>query len=358
MADVLGIGGIYRDPLWRVTVELTPLERELLRSWWVRRLAFVAHAGAAAITTVQTYSRLEHSLGVLALVAHFAPGDACTRAAALLHDIGHLPMSHTFEGVAGLDHHELGSARIAELAPLLDRHGIDAADVQATVEGRRASVLGGGAPGVLKLDHLDSFVRSGQAHGRTRQPPAMTLQQIRVVDGAVSTDAATAGYLAELIGAEARRHCSMANAVPIGVVRHLATVLLQHAPPTNADAVAAMTDDEFWTLLRTDPRTAEPASALRRDPAGWTIGTDVDRTGIEVAVTRLYLDLPLVDGQVLLPERNFIDELPVLPWRRTIIPPPHVASPRQPAVNTSRPSTGTPLLTLRPIPCPRRTTPS
>ena len=146
-------------------VELTPLERELLRSWWVRRLAFVAHAGAAAITTVQTYSRLEHSLGVLVLVAHFAPGDACTRAAALLHDIGHLPMSHTCEGVAGLDHHELGSARIAELSPLLDRHGIETADVLATVEGRRASVLGGATPGVLKLDHLDSFVRSGRAHG-------------------------------------------------------------------------------------------------------------------------------------------------------------------------------------------------
>jgi len=32
VADVLGIGGIYRDPLWRVTVELTSLERELLRS--------------------------------------------------------------------------------------------------------------------------------------------------------------------------------------------------------------------------------------------------------------------------------------------------------------------------------------
>ncbi len=75
-ADVLGIGGIYRDPLWRVTVALTALERELLRCWWVRRLAYVAHAGAAAITTVQTYSRLEHSLGVLALVAHFDPDNS------------------------------------------------------------------------------------------------------------------------------------------------------------------------------------------------------------------------------------------------------------------------------------------
>jgi len=141
-------------------------------------------------------------------------------------------------------------------------------------------------------------------------PPPRLLQQVRVIDGAVSTDADTADYLSELIGGEARRHCSMANAVPNGVVRYLATLLLQKGPPVLIDAVAAMTDDEFWTLLRTDPRTADAATAVRRDPAGWTISTGNDRTGIEVAVTRLYLDLPLVDGQILVPEPVFIDELP------------------------------------------------
>lgn len=320
-ADVLGIGGIYRDPLWRVTVELTALERELLRCWWVRRLAFVAHAGAAAITTVQTYSRLEHSLGVLALVVHFDPGDTCTRAAALLHDIGHLPMSHTFEGIAGLNHHQLGTDRITELAPLLDRHGLDAADVQATVDGDRTSVLAGAAPGALKLDHLDSFVRSGRAHGRTRQPPATTLQQLTIIDGAVNADAVTAGYLAELISAEARRHCSTANAVPNGVVRYLAAVLLKDTPAALAEAIAAMTDDEFWTLLRTDRRTADAATALRKDPAGWTIDMGGDSVGIDFAVTRLYLDLPLTNGQLLVPQRAFLDDLPTLPWRRTITRP-------------------------------------
>lgn len=177
VADVLGIGGVYRDPLWRVTVELTALERALLRCWWVRRLAFVAHAGAAAaVTTVQTYSRLEHSLGLLALVSHFDPADVTTRAAALLHDVGHLPMSHTFEGVAGLDHHQLGAERIMELSALLHEHGVVAADVLVTVNGSRPSVLTGAA-GLLKLDHLDSFLRSGVRTGgpvnrRPRRWPA------------------------------------------------------------------------------------------------------------------------------------------------------------------------------------------
>src|SRR5690625_4923790 len=135
-ADTLGIGGSWFDPLWRVPVELSPLERARLDSWPVRRLGMVAHAGAAALTTTQTYSRLEHSLGVLALVARFAPQDARARATALLHDVGHLPFSHTLEGIDGLDHHDLGHARIRSMSQLLARHGIDAEDVIAVDDGR------------------------------------------------------------------------------------------------------------------------------------------------------------------------------------------------------------------------------
>jgi uncharacterized protein len=123
VTDVLGLRGVYRDPVWRVTVELTELEQALLRTWWVRRLRFVAHAGAAAASTTQSYSRLEHSLGLLALTAHVAPDDRVARATALLHDVGHLPLSHTFEGVAGLDHHLLGAQRIHDLADVLGAHG-------------------------------------------------------------------------------------------------------------------------------------------------------------------------------------------------------------------------------------------
>ena len=117
VADVLGRGGVHRDPVWRITVELTAVERSLLRCWPVRRLAFIAHAGASSISTAQRCTRLEHSLGVLALAARFAPHDHLARAAALLHDVGHLPLSHTIEGVAGSDHHDLGAARVRELGP-------------------------------------------------------------------------------------------------------------------------------------------------------------------------------------------------------------------------------------------------
>lgn len=325
VADVLGTDGVYRDPLWRVAVQLSDLERELLLSWWVRRLGFIAHAGAASIATTQSYTRLEHSLGLLALTAHFAPDDATARAAALLHDVGHLPLSHTFEGVAGLDHHQLGAQRINELAEVLAAHRVEPDEVIAVDTGRRASVLRGGS-GALKLDHLESLVRSGRAHGRTRQAPPETLARLEVVDGAVSTDFSTGQYLAELVAGEARWLCSTVNAVPSGVVRHLAAVLLADASPPRSGEIAAMTDDEFWALLLTDPTTAQAARALRRDPAWPTRELDAaDSEGIVYTVPRLYLDMPLVEGRPLTATHPAFAELPTMPWGCRILPPPETA---------------------------------
>ncbi len=328
VADVLGADGAYRDPVWQVGVELTGVEQALLRTWPVRRLAFVAHAGASSISTTQRSTRLEHSLGLLALVAHFAPLDHLARAGALLHDVGHLPLSHTVEGVAGLDHHHLGAARTRELGPVLAAHGLDAEDVLAVVDGRRASVLSG-APGRAKLDHLDSWVRSAHAHGRTRRPPPEVLARLAVVDGCVSTDPATAEHLVELVVAEARRHTAAVNVVPTAVVRHLAAVLLDAAPPERVAQVAVTTDEELWGLLLTDPATARATRALRADPAAWRLADPEaagsgGSTGIPFTLQRLYLDLPLVDGTPMPPDHPALAALaglPRTPWRCTVVPP-------------------------------------
>lgn len=323
--DTLGKSGVFHDPLWRVTVTLSALEQELLRCWWVRRLGFISHAGAAAVTTTQSYSRLEHSLGLLALVAHFDPDDQAARAAALLHDIGHLPFSHTFEGVAGLNHHHLGVERVMELDPVLGHYGLDAAVVLGVEQGERPSVLRGAA-GLLRLDHLESLVRSARAHGRTRQPPPVTLSRLQIVDGVVDTDAETGAYLVDLVSGEARSRCSAANIVATGVMRHLATQLLTDSSAARRAEVAVMTDDEFWALLLTHPRTAGTAHALRSDPAAWDVIPDpieqlsngASPTGaidIEYVLSRLYLDLPLVDGLRLPPDPSAWTGLPSLPWR-------------------------------------------
>jgi HD superfamily phosphohydrolase len=317
-ADTLGLDGRWFDPVWRIEVELTPLELELLDTWWVRRLAFIAHAGIASFTTTQSYTRIEHSLGVLALTAHFAPDDRAARATALLHDIGHLPFSHTLEGIAGLDHHTIGRERITELEPLLRRHGLDAAEVIAIDEGTRPSPLTN-ASGALKLDHLDSFLRSGQAHGRTRTPPREMLERLRLVDGAVDTDATTAHELTDLIAAEARHQRAPSNIVPIAVLKHLVTAILENGSAFDAEHLALMTDGELWAALLADPATREAARELRAHPRHWHLATTdaggvspddaiADSTSAEgtladhgagvldVHIRRGYLALPTVDG--------------------------------------------------------------
>lgn len=308
-ADTLGLDGRWFDPLWRITVELSPLEQALLDSWPVRRLGAISHAGAASLTTTQTYSRLEHSLGVLALVAHFAPDDQLARASALLHDVGHLPFSHTLEGIDGLDHHELGHSRVRAMGELLAQHGIDADDVNAVDDGRLVSPLTSGRGG-MKLDHLDSFLRSGQAHGRTRGLPSDLLEHLRLRDGTVDTDPRTGAELVRLAVAEARAQRSPADVIPVAVLRHLVTTALSgEDPELSIEELAVMTDDELLAALRRCPSTAEEAEAFRRHPLSWRLlaehdDTDADAgspggTRVEHSITRTYLDPPSVEGELL-----------------------------------------------------------
>lgn len=330
VSDTLGLDGIYDDPMWRHRVWLTALEQDLLRCWWVRRLAFIAHAGAASLTCTQSYSRLEHSLGLLTLVDSLDPGDELARAAALVHDVGHLPLSHTFEGVAGLDHHQIGRDRITELSSVFAAHGIDADDVIDVVERLRPSALHGPTE-ALRLDHLESWVRSGHFHGRTREPPADTLARLRLRDGAVDTDPATAAYLVELAVGEARWRTSTPNVIATGLIRQLSAMMLTDLDTDGQRHIATMTDDEFWALLLTHPRTGPTARAYRRDPAAWT-ATTLEPTptrnsdssdprkggGIEFDVGRLYLDLPLVDGQPMV-DRSHLAAVVDLPRLHLIL---------------------------------------
>ncbi|SMC74073.1 HD domain-containing protein [Kibdelosporangium aridum] len=316
VGGILGRDGSYRDPMWELDVRLTPLEQQLLRTWEVRRLQFIAHGGASMLTTHQTYSRLEHSLGLFALAAYFDADDLPARAAALLHDIGHLPFSHTFEGLAGLDHHRLGEQRMLGLRPLLASHGMDVDEVIAIEAGSRPSVLRGKRG--LKLDHLESFLRSGRVHGRLMEPPPQTLKRLWVSEGAVHTDLATATYLAELATGEARYLCSWEDAVANGVMRGLVARLLSG---DLLDRIPWMTDDELWAVLLADPRTSEDAQRLRRDPMGWEVTLDggtVDDgvDGYAYQVDKLYLTTACVDG---VPIEFPAAELPALPWTCRIV---------------------------------------
>ncbi|MER5635373.1 HD domain-containing protein [Kitasatospora sp. NPDC002227] len=300
--NVLGLRGEFTDPLWRISVRLRPVEVELLRTEPLRRLHFVTHGGASTLSTLQSYSRLEHTLGVLALVAHFRPEDELLRTAALLHDIGHLPLSHTFEGIGGLDHHAIGARllRADPIRPALERHAISAGAVAAVLDGEPLSPLTGRS-GLMNLDHLDSYVRSGRAAGHLDADPAALLSRLDLTDSAVSTDPRTAAVLVALVRAEARLHTSWDNAGPVSVVRRLAGRLLDGGTLTPA-RLARLTDHQLWSAFEACPATRAESHLIRYEPhrLAVTLGlAPEESTGWDFSLRKIYRSAPLVDGRPL-----------------------------------------------------------
>ncbi len=160
---------------------------EFQRLWGIRQTGF-----AHLVFPGANHTRLEHSLGTywvagrmaehLSLAAH---DQELVRTAALLHDLGHAPFSHTFDQsmqeTLGLGHEELSRARIlgtdlnapGEVPRALERHGVAPKEVARLVD----PPARGGAPPVLRAilhgavdaDRIDYLQRdahyTGVAHG-------------------------------------------------------------------------------------------------------------------------------------------------------------------------------------------------
>jgi HD superfamily phosphohydrolase len=181
----------------RVDSEFLPLaeapELQRLHSIHQLGLAYLVYPGA-------NHTRFEHSLGTFAVAGRMCdslglePGEArMVRAAAFLHDIGHLPYSHTFEMVLheqfGIDHAEISRRLIrgedtvlteaesrvlgkhVSVPEAIERMGMDPREVARLLEGGAAQ---GPAEG---LDR-----HKGQAHFNSKR----YLSQI--VSGTVDAD--------------------------------------------------------------------------------------------------------------------------------------------------------------------------
>lgn len=256
------------EPLWRLSTELSPLEQALLATFPLRRLHFLAHNGSSAILTGHNASRLQHTLGVFSLIAHFQPDKPLLRAAALLHDIGHYPFSHTLEHLPGVDHHAATRARllVPPIASVLETYNIEPGAVISLIMGEVQSPLRNNE-GILQADHLDSWVRGAQARGQLSSG-ADLLKNLWMTEPHLETDSATAERLVELIVAEAHFHLSAANLGSSTVLEHLTSALLE-AEVITLDALSSMTDAELGFHLLSTPQTRTEAESFGLGLSAW-----------------------------------------------------------------------------------------
>jgi HD superfamily phosphohydrolase len=208
---------IVHDPV-HGSIRVAGLNEKLLDSAEVQRLGHIKQLGLANLVFPgANHTRLEHSLGACHIADRLSaelglPEDERARltAAALLHDVGHGPYSHTLEGAVfqmlGFDHVEQ-SRRIIRgeagaLPPgdrdglgapptvreLIEDEGLDATAVASLLEGGRGPTIfdfdqgnrATGSPveerhlrqiitGVVDVDQIDYLMRdshyTGVAHG-------------------------------------------------------------------------------------------------------------------------------------------------------------------------------------------------
>ncbi len=174
-----------RDPVHGF-IRADELEAALIASAPVQRLRFIHQLGLSHLVFPGAeHSRFSHAVGAMALAGRVydqlaaksdgllpsdrrAPERRLVRAAALLHDIGHAPYSHSAEELFedGIDHEEMTRRLLAlpEVGDAFRRHGHGLTEEQVLAlleggEGDTDRLLGQIISGELDVDKMDYLLR-------------------------------------------------------------------------------------------------------------------------------------------------------------------------------------------------------
>jgi len=204
-----------RDPVHGYVL-LEGLALELADTPQMQRLRWIKQLGLASLVYPgANHTRFEHSLGAYHLAdllgSHLGlakEDKMLVGAAALLHDVGHGPLSHATEAALSpylRKEHEsiIDILKKGEIAVVLDRYGLKASDIQAAVNGVG---LGQIVSGEIDVDRMDYLIRdahyTGVAYGvidRLRLLQKMTLHDGELVVEAGGVQAATSLLISRLL---------------------------------------------------------------------------------------------------------------------------------------------------------------
>ncbi len=168
---------IIHDPI-HGSIKVEGLILELLHSPQVQRLRDIKQVGLTNLVFPgANHTRFEHSLGVYYLTNKICEElhleKEVLNAAAVLHDSGHLPFSHTLEYLSKIylkkDHVDLTCECVLNLEYLLEKYDMDPEEVIKIIKcegkGYKSQVI----TGDLDVDRIDYLLRdshyTGVAHG-------------------------------------------------------------------------------------------------------------------------------------------------------------------------------------------------
>jgi HD superfamily phosphohydrolase len=239
-------------------VEITyPVLFELLGTRAVQRLGGVLQHGVTALIGItRPTSRLEHSLGVMALVQRLG-GGVEEQVAALLHDVSHTAFSHVIDYVFhshdSQGYHEEHKETFVEgsdIPEALQRHGLD---WRYFIHEDNFSLLEQPAP-ALCADRLDYFLRDSLDLGLASASAVdHALKHLVARDRMIMVDDIQAAlWMAEtFIAAD---QASWANFREVGLYE-LAAIAIRRGLEIGALTEADLwtTDKEAWTKLQASP---------------------------------------------------------------------------------------------------------
>lgn len=273
-------------------------EEDLFKCKAVRRLKHLAHFGAGSLVTSVVHSRYEHTVGVWKLAAYFFPEDTLLRAAAILHDIGHLPFSHAVEEALGFNHHKITEHCILgeEITEILVRASIKTSDVIEYL--RNPSVLTG-KENALGIDHLDSFFRDTYMFYNTEMPPHHILHWLTCTERGIETDIETGLYLLRL---SKQDHELFLSPFLVGVDRLLAEAIQFHwkgeLHKSEKDNFSRLTDADVIAMLQSSSsfNAKRITHTLLYQPDKIIIS---ELQGYPITIRKIYAKVPLHDGELL-----------------------------------------------------------